>query len=149
MPHFGLMNPSFQPYREAALQRARLHIRGGRRRLRQGKVSAGLVTLYDALLNAMEWRYLGILESRPPTLQEGESPENDRHLFRILRREGHIDGRFDYETFSSLVYRILEADLPSDYSYSELLQGVESVMEQLGVIPFDEGALPREDPATF
>jgi len=143
------MNPSLLTYREAALQRARLHIRGGRRRLLQGKVPEGLVTLYDALVNAMEWRYLSLPETGRPALGDGESPENDRHLFRILRRAGQIDGRFDYETFSSLVYRILEGDLPSGYPYSGLLEGIESVMKQLGVMPFDEDALPPEDPETF
>jgi N-acetylglucosamine-6-phosphate deacetylase len=55
MPHAGLMDTDALGPESAALQRARLHIRGGKRRLRQGKISAGLLTLYDALNAAMEW----------------------------------------------------------------------------------------------
>src|SRR3989304_5857220 len=54
MPHAGLMDENTLGPVEGPLQRARLHIRGGRRRLRQGKTSAGIVTLYDALLAAMQ-----------------------------------------------------------------------------------------------
>lgn len=36
MPHFGLMDADALGPIEAPLMRARLHIRGGRRRLRQG-----------------------------------------------------------------------------------------------------------------
>ena len=45
MPHFGLMNPEELGPKQSALQRARLHIRAGKRRLSQGKISAGIVTL--------------------------------------------------------------------------------------------------------
>ncbi|MHB8835034.1 MAG: hypothetical protein ACYC9Y_04920 [Candidatus Methylomirabilia bacterium] len=30
-----------------------------------------------------------------------------------------------------------------------VLEGLESVFAQLGVLPFDEGELPPEDPGTF
>ena len=53
MPHFGLMNEQELGPVAGPLQRARLHLRGGKRRLRQGKISAGIVTLYDALEGAM------------------------------------------------------------------------------------------------
>ena len=55
MPHFGLMDAKALGPERAALQRARLHLRGGKRRLRQGKISAGIATLSDALSFAMEW----------------------------------------------------------------------------------------------
>jgi hypothetical protein len=32
---------------------------------------------------------------------------------------------------------------------ADLLAGIESVMTQLGVLPFDEASLPPEDPSTF
>ncbi len=49
MPHFGLMDEGSLGPVEGPLMRARLHIRGGKRRLRQGKIAAAIATLYDAL----------------------------------------------------------------------------------------------------
>jgi len=54
MPHFGLMNERNMGPVEGPFLRARLHMRGGKRRLRQGKIAAGIVTLYDALNAAMQ-----------------------------------------------------------------------------------------------
>lgn len=127
----------------AFLQRARLHIRGGRRRLRQGKVSAGLLTLYDALLSAMYW-YVASPERRD-TLQikDYEAHRDDKVLFELLTRSGVIKTSFDYEGFKSLVY----GPRP-DFDYTDILKGFESVMTQLGVMPFDENELPPEDPDT-
>ena len=57
---------------EGLRQRARLHIRGGKRRLRQGKISAGIVTLYDALEAAMR-SYVDDPEKRGALdIREGE-----------------------------------------------------------------------------
>lgn len=147
MPHFGLMDADALGGRRAALQRARLHIRGGRRRLRQGKISAGLVTLYDALEQALEW-YLS-----PP--RQGASPDPDgkrentsRSRYRRLAEAGVLDGAFDFDAFDALVEKALCEELPGE-DYGPLLEGVESVMRQLGVMPFDEKALPPEDPRTF
>jgi hypothetical protein len=36
-----------------------------------------------------------------------------------------------------------------DYDYQGVLSAFESVMTQLGVMPFDEERLPPEDPSTF
>ncbi len=131
-----------------ALQRSRLHVRSGRRRLRQGKISSGILTLYDALLFAMEW-YVKAPDMRVPVRAEsGEDLRDDHVLYRVLVRSGALDGRFDYEAFDRLVEKASEEEMPG-YDYAELLAGIESVMTQLGVMPFDEAVLPPEDPATF
>jgi hypothetical protein len=36
-----------------------------------------------------------------------------------------------------------------DYNYREMLDGLEGVMIRLGVMPFEELALPPEDPETY
>jgi len=149
MPHFGLMNTedSFKT-EEGALLRARLHIRAGRRRLRQGKIASGIVTLYDALLFAMDW-YVFLPERRKKLdIREGEDLKNDRTLYAVLARSGVLDGRFDYEAFDKVVEEEASEEMPG-YDYAWILQGVESVMTQLGVTPFDENQLPPEDPATY
>ena len=148
MPHAGLMDESALGPETGPLQRARLHIRGGRRRLRQGKISAGIVTLYDALLAAMKW-YIASPERRSRLLiRGGEDMTDDGAVFAILVRSNVLDGKFDYAAFDRLVEKAMDEDMPG-YDYNEILTGVESVMAQLGVMPFDEEKLPPEDPSTF
>ncbi|MBZ0156901.1 MAG: hypothetical protein K8I29_11925 [Alphaproteobacteria bacterium] len=148
MPHAGLMDADALGPEEAALQQAKLHIRAGKRRLRQGKIAAGVVTLYDALFNAMQW-YIFAPERRGPlSIDSGDDLDNEVTVYAILTRSGVLDGRFDYAVFAALVEEALHKELPG-YDYSGMLEGLESVFTQLGVMPFDEGRLPPEDPSTY
>ena len=149
MPHFGLMNTedSFKT-EEGALLRARLHIRAGKRRLRQGKISSGIVTLYDALLFAMDSYIMSPQRKRGLDIREGEDLKDDKTLYALLVRSGVLDGKFDYIAFDKVVEDKASDEMPG-YDYAWILEGVESVMTQLGVMPFDEASLPPEDPKTF
>jgi hypothetical protein len=124
----------------AALQRARLHLRGGKRRLRQGKVAAGLVTLYDALFSAMDWYFESSERRAKLLLEAGESA--------VLVRSGIIDGSFDFDAFDELIEKALERD-DLECDWGEILRGIEAVMTRMGVMPFDDADLPPEDPRTF
>jgi len=148
MPHFGLMNEAALGPLEGPLQRARLHVRGGKRRLRQGKVSAGIVTLYDALSAAMQWHLVLTERKQRLTVLAGEDLNDDRTAYRILVRSGVLDGQFDFDGFDRLAEFALDHEMPG-YDPGDVLAGIESVMIQLGVMPFDEAALPPEDPSTF
>ena len=139
MPHFGLMDADALGAEAAALQRARLHIRGGRRRLRQGKISAGLGTLYDALLFALDRKRLSI--------KNGDNLQDDRTLVALLAEAGVIDDRFDYAGFKELMETAPAES--SDFDYMEILNRIETVMTRLGVMPFEESELPLEDPSTY
>ncbi|OGW53668.1 MAG: hypothetical protein A2Z46_06665 [Nitrospirae bacterium RBG_19FT_COMBO_55_12] len=133
---------------EGPLQRARLHIRGGKRRLREGKISAGIATLYDALSGALQW-YIAAPERRIKlTIQGGEDLNVDKVAHTVLVRSGVLDRSFDFEAFDRLTERALNQEMPG-YDYRELLKGIEQAMTRLGVMPFDEAALPPEDPSTF
>jgi hypothetical protein len=133
---------------EGPLLRTRLHIRGGKRRLRQGKIAAGIVTLYDALNGALEW-YIASSERRKNLVMEKVADLNDnRIVYEILVRSNVLDGGFDFDAFDRLVERALKEEM-SDYDYREMLKGIDNVMTQLGVIPFDESALPPEHPMTY
>lgn len=147
MPHAGLMDAETLGPERAALQRARLHLRGGKRRLRQGKVSAGIVALADALTFAMEW-FCAAPERRARVQGAAAEFLNDRTLYAALVRAAVLDGAFDFERFDLLVDRALETDLPPEAA-AGIPGGLESVFTQLGVLPFDEGELPPEDPGTF
>jgi hypothetical protein len=150
MPHFGLMNPNKMSAEEAALMRAKLHIRGGKRRLRQGKVSSGIVTLYDSLTYAMQWYLASSERRRNLAIKEGENIKDDRVAAAILTRSGVLGKDFDYGAIDNLVDRLLdeEGEMPR-YDYTKFLNAVESAMTRLGVMPFDESALPPEDPKTY
>jgi hypothetical protein len=147
MPHFGLMDPDALGAEAAALQRARLHIRGGRRRLRQGKISAGLGTLYDALLFALEWYISSPDRRKTLPIKDGDDLRDDRTVFALLVKAGVIDGRFDYGALKDLVEAAPYES--SVYDYTEILNQVESVMVQLGIMPFEESELAAEDPSTY
>jgi hypothetical protein len=147
MPHFGLMDPDALGVEAAALQRARLHIRAGRRRLRQGKISAGLGTLYDALLFALAFFIASPDRRKTLPIKEGDDLRDDRTVFARLVETGVIGGQFDYEAFKDLVESA--PAFSSTYDYSETLRRIESIMIQLGVMPFAENELPPEDPSTF
>jgi hypothetical protein len=149
MPHFGLMDTrdSFEK-EEGALLRARLHIRGGKRRLRQGKISAGIVTLYDALLFALRWYVASPERRKTLSVRKEDDLKDEKSVMDILRRSKVPASDFDYVAFDSLVDRASREEMP-DYDYSGMLRDFEAFMTSLGVMPFDEAELPPEDPATF
>jgi len=146
MPHFGLMDENELGPVEGPLQRARLHLRGGRRRLGQGKIAVGIGTLADALGAAMRW-YVAA-PRRKLALRDGEDLNDDRTVYAVLVRSGVLDGSFDYGAFDEVVDRALQGEVPG-FDHRGLLRELEQVMTQLGVMPFDESSLPAEDPATF
>jgi hypothetical protein len=148
MPHFGLMNEKKLGPIEGPFQRARLHIRAGKRRLREGKIAAGIVTLYDALEGAMKYYTAEPGRQARLTVQAGENMNDERTLYSVLVRSRVLDGTFDYDSFDRLVETALHQELPG-YDYRELVSGLESVMTRLGIMPFDEATLPPEDPKTF
>lgn len=147
MPHFGLMDPAALGPELAALQRARLHLRGGKRRLRQGKISAGIVTVYDALTSAMDWYCAS--PARRSTLS---SPPgvclNDRSLYAALVQSGILDGALDFERLTGVVDKALDENIATK-EISGIVEDVEAVLAQLGVLPFEEDKLPPEDPRTL
>lgn len=147
-PHAGLMDPELLGPEESYLQRARLHIRGGRRRLRQGKKEEGLVTIYDALTSGVDW-YLESPRRREAIRSAGEEDlRGDGARYALLVRAGVLDGTFDFEGFDRLVDRTLAGDAVA-WDETKVMAGLESVMTQLGVMPFEESGLPPEDPDTF
>ena len=149
MPHFGLMDTgdSFRKP-EGALLRARLHIRGGKRRLRQGKISAGIVTLYDALLFALRWYVFSPKHREALGIELKDALSDEKKVFTLIKGSGVFPVDFDYDEFNALVEEALVDEMP-DYDYTSVLRDFESFMTGLGVMPFNESELPPEDPATF
>jgi len=134
MPHAGLIDEQSLGLERGLLMRARLHIRGGKRRLRQGKIADGIAALYDAVVSAMRW-YVVSNPSLELNVLPGEDLQNDADLYRALE-------------FDRLLDASLEGKTP-DIDRQALLNGIESVMTRLGIMPFNEQKLPPEDPSTF
>ena len=123
----------------AALQRARLHLRGGSRRLRQGRISGGIAALYDALTSAMEWFCAG--SERITSIPGARGRFTDyKARYAALVRASVLDGTFDFERLDKVLDRALAMELPAAAAEG-ILEGVESVLTQLGVLPFDEGTV--------
>jgi len=147
-PHAGLMDSELLGPEACYLQRARLHIRGGRRRLRQGKKEEGLVTIYDALTSGVDWYLESPLRLEGITAVDAEDLRDDSARYALLVRAGVLDGTFDFGEFDRLVDRALAGDAGA-WDEAAVMAGLESVMTQLGVMPFAEDDLPPEDPGTF
>ena len=95
----------------------------------------------------MEW-YCASAERRSRMRASALEFRDDRALYAALVRSAVLSGTFDFERFDRVVDRALETEIPAaDLAGS--LEGVESVLTELGVLPFDDSELPPEDPATF
>lgn len=153
MPHFGLMDPDALGPEKAALMRAKLHVRGGKRRLRQGKTASGLVTLIDALTYGVQW-YLESPDRRAAAeIEESHPPRDEREAFGLLVRADVVKkGTVDYALLEDITQRALDQypleDLPG-FDVGEVVSSLEEALTQIGVLPFDESSLPPEDPATY
>ncbi|MDA8169857.1 MAG: hypothetical protein M0Z59_09225 [Nitrospiraceae bacterium] len=146
MPHFGLMDEDALGPIEGPLLRAKLHIRGGRRRLERGLYTDGIMALFDALCSAMQW-YAALHWDRL-RIEKGDDPNNDRTLYHVLVRSGVLSGRFSYEEFDALVIRALNEEI-RNFDWKGLYEGLTEVFTELGVMPFDEKTLPGEKPEPF
>jgi len=148
MPHFGLIDEEKIGPVETLLMRARLHIRGGKRRLSQGKISIGIITLDDALYSAMQWYISNPDHQSIIAHKHDKNFTDDKAILSTLTDSGVLDGSFDYNAFNETVDRALKEEL-AGFNYDEIVISIESIMTQLGVMPFDENKLPPEDPATI
>ncbi len=146
-PHFGLMDAGKMNPAEAARLRAKLHWRGGRRRLREQKTAAGIATLYDALLCGLRW-YLLVHRSESMGEYTELELEDEKALFSLGRKAGIIDETMDLAGMQAQVDQALEGG--DAVAASITFTGrIESLLTRIGVLPFDEKELPPEDPGTF
>lgn len=149
MPHAGLMIERQMNDEKGPLLRAKLHIRSGNRRLRQGKIAAGIVTLYDALVGALEWYFASPERRSKLIINDGDNLKDEKTMYKILVRSKVLDGKFDFEEFVDKIVDKALYDEMQDYNYITMLKDIEHVMTQIGIMPFDEKKLPPEDPSVF
>jgi hypothetical protein len=149
MPHFGLMDEGKMLPLAAALMRAQLHTRCGRRRMHEGKYPEGVSTLYDAVLSGMRWFALKNEAIHEEIHKRGNSfLENDAEVQQLLAKYGAWPDDIDFDKMQNTAYSALEGNLVG-LDPALFLRQIETVLTKLGVAPFDEDKLPPEDPETF
>ncbi|MHA2032771.1 MAG: hypothetical protein ACW99Q_25655 [Candidatus Kariarchaeaceae archaeon] len=152
MPHFRLMDADKMNPADALLLRAKLHVRGGRRRVSQNKIPAAIASLHDAFLSAMQ-RFFVSSELKE-LLQIPESDidlYDDDFLFPVLMESGIIDDTFtkdDFQYLSLILDEALEQET-KNFDKDLYFSKYDNIMTQLGVLPFSEKELPPEDPSTY
>ena len=147
MPHFGLIDDSLQ-LEDASLLRARLHVRGGRIRLEEGRMEDGVAALYDAVVYAM-LRFFDSDELRKDLqIDDGDDLNDDRTLFVILKKSKIIDSSVGLVDFEYLFQKMDDAieDHLTDFDQHQFMYRFNRIMTTLEAIPFDESDLP-EGPA--
>lgn len=144
MPHYSLMDENKMSEAEAALLRARLHLRGGKRRLQKGLSAAGIVALYDSVLFGM--RYYIARNTRCASYVEDTDLWDAASLFHALTKAGVFEDPLTFNLFSLVVERALWNESFS-FDAEATLTDVEAMLTKLGVIPFNESALPSESPS--
>ncbi|MFW9866896.1 MAG: hypothetical protein ACFFEN_12445 [Candidatus Thorarchaeota archaeon] len=147
MPHFGLIDESL-PDKEKYLLRARLHIRGGKIRLSQGDISAGIAALYDAIIYSLYWFFLSNKQLESFLYDEQGKYKHEKDLYLYLIEHRSIDGKFNMEKFSDITEEALNTNL-FEFKANDLLEEYEGFMEQLKVLPYDENILPIDEPVTL
>lgn len=141
MPHYGLMDESKITEADAALLRARLHLRGGKRRLEKGLTAAGIVALYDSVLFGM--RYYIARHKGCASFVESVDLWDAVGLFHTLVRAGVFDDAITFNRFSLNVERVLRQESFSFDAENTLIEA-EAILMKLGVMPVNEAALPGE-----
>jgi hypothetical protein len=118
-----------------ALICARLHLRGGKRRLQKGLTAPGIAALYDSILFGMHY-YIARHKSCA-SITENTDPWDAVGLFQILAHVGVFDDPLSFNRFSLIVERALwQRSFSSDTS--AILVEVEEMLKKLDVLPFKQ-----------
>lgn len=142
---YKLTDPAKITDARTALICARLHLRGGKRRLQAGFSAAGIAALYDAVLFGM--RYYVASHKRCESFVENTNPWDAPGLFHALARAGVFEDPLTFNRFSLMVERALWQEAFS-FDISSTLAEVEKMLMKLGVLPFHKSALPGESRLT-
>ena len=143
MPHTGLIPPDMCPSDEALL-RAKLHIRGGNLRLSKGEIADGFASFYDAVISAMLRFTLSPQLSDQLQYRMSDDLSDDRQLFSLLKRSEIFSSKIsekDFEYLHDVVYSAMDGNDETD-QVERVRHIVETVLNELGVLPIFEGELP-------
>ena len=117
---------------------ARLHLRNGKRRLKKGLRTEGMIALYDSVLFGM--RYYVTEHRQCVSVVENIDLWDAARLFQALAQAGVFDDPLTFNRFSLLVERALWQKTLSLESAS-VLADAEKILRRLGVIPSNESTV--------
>jgi len=142
------MNESEMREIDAALLRARLHLRAFWTLMRHKKFAHGICALYDSLESAFHWF---ILSHDQISYVPSQYIHSASQAYKILIESGLVKLDFDIESFENLLTRALKYDFDDknpDFDFEKLWRDIEKVFHELGILPFDLDSLPKENEAT-
>lgn len=142
MLQYSLMDATQMTEEDAALMRARLHLRDGKLRLQEGFTAAGLASLYDALLFGMRYYIAGSGRCERISISNNDLWDHST-LYYKLAKAGVFDDPYAFNRLSLIVERALWQESFSFDVDSTLIE-VEKMLTKLGVIPSIESARPIE-----
>jgi hypothetical protein len=97
----------------------------------------------------MVWYAMDAVNRAGLTIGPGEDTGDADTLCRILVRSGILSGMEGYAKLAATVEMFLLDKLAENaVDTDELLAAAEQIILELGVLPFDEAALPPEHPST-
>jgi len=147
MPHFGIVDESVMEPRDAMLLRAKVHLRSARRRLREGYIKEAVATLQDAADSAMSWYAMDPSNRVRLDVRNDENIEDAAVLCSVLHRSGVISDEDVFNRLTEAAEGMLEGEInDTGIDADGLLRDTEYLLEELGVLPFDESELPPEHP---
>ena len=147
MPHYDLVDATQMTEKDAALMCARLHPRGGKLRLQEGLTAAALAALYDALLFGMHFYIAGSGRCEGINISSNDLWDYPA-LYYKLAKAGVFDDPYAFNCLSLIVERALWQESFSFDVDSTFIE-IERMLTKLGVIPFNESALPPEVEGVF
>ncbi|MHA1983376.1 MAG: hypothetical protein ACW967_03400 [Candidatus Hodarchaeales archaeon] len=134
---------------EGYLLRSKLHIRCGIRRLNEKKYSAGLATLYDALIAGVRWFVSSPQRAKKYDLIPKEDLYNEQILYSIIERMDVISYD-DFKQFHFIMELGLYQDLTdNDLDVKRIKDQFKNIMTKLEILPFNYNELPPENPDLF
>ena len=139
MRHYSLMDKDNIGDAGAELIPARLHSRGRKRRVQEGMSVADLAAFYDLVVSGMH-DYLAKHETCA-SLVANTDLWDAVALYQALAGAGVFEDPLAFNRFALLVERALWQESFS-FDTDATLAEVETMLTKLGVMPFNESALP-------
>jgi hypothetical protein len=134
MPHFQTIDKELRGTREGTLLRSRLHYIRSYALLRDGYIEHGAAVLFDSLLQALRWRSEAEGVVIGPT--KCRSLWCEREMLEALAERLIVSTDFDMDALMDTIETIIDG-CTTDVDPMSLFDRVESILEELGVLPLD------------
>jgi hypothetical protein len=135
MPHFQTISKELQGTQQGTVLRSRLHYIRSYALLRDGYLEHGAAVLFDSLLQALRWR--SEIEGVMVGPGKCRSLWCEREMFEALADRLIVSTDFDMDALMDTIEAVIDG-CTTDVDPLALFDRVESILEELGVLPLDE-----------